>query len=241
MVFGYVVNTCEESDKQKQARETARIAEQAAKKLAERKANLEKQNLDFFNKNKTAVIAEITNHYKKGDYQKAVTISKKYIKSEDAQLKEIYGKVKSKIDEKREKEILAQLKKVPASQYEKNKNLYKQLMSLKPDNAIYKKKYEYYSAKIEEKRARERRAAERQKKIKEQFSGWDGSHRNLERYIKENMLDPKSYDHVETVYWDKGTYIIVKTTFRGKNAFGGLVINSTRAKVDDNGNLIQIY
>lgn len=183
LVFGYVVNTCEESDKQK---------------------------------------------------------------SEDAQLEEIYGKGKSKIDGKREKEILAQLKKVPASQYEKNQNLYKQLMSLNPDNALYKKKYEYYSAKIEEKRARESRederlAAERQKKIEEQFSDWNGSHRNLERYIKENMLDPKSYYHIKTDYWDKGTYIIVKTTFRGKNAFGGLEINSTKAKVDDNGNLIQIY
>jgi len=54
------------------------------------------------------------------------------------------------------------------------------------------------------------------------------------------MNDPDSYDHVETVYWDKGDHLIVRTTFRGKNAFGGIVRNSTRAKVDLDGNVIAI-
>ena len=133
---------------------------------------------------------------------------------------------------KREKEILAILKKVPASQFETNKNFYHQLHQLYPDDAKYKKKHEYYTAKLEEKHKNQRLAAERKKKIDRQFSSWDGSHRNLERYIKKLMNDPSSYDHVETVYWDRGNCLIVKTTFRGKNAFGGVVINSIKAKVD---------
>lgn len=80
----------------------------------------------------------------------------------------------------------------------------------------------------------------RQEKIEEHFSAWDGSHRGLTKLIKESMNDPKSYQHVETRYADKGDYLIVVTTFRGKNAFGGVVKNSVTAKVDLNGNVISI-
>ena len=54
------------------------------------------------------------------------------------------------------------------------------------------------------------------------------------------MNDPDSYDHFETVYWDKGDHLIVRTTFRGKNAFGGVVKNWVKAKVDLNGNVIEV-
>ena len=244
MIIGYIIQSCEDSSKKREARKQAAIAEQKAKEVVDRKAELAKKNLDYFEKNKSAIITEITNYYNKGDYQKAVSEAKKYIKSNDTELKEIYGKAKSILDElnrkKREKEILAILKKVPASQFETNKNFFHQLLQLYPDNTNYKKKYEYYTAKFEEKLKNERIAIERQKNIKMQFSSWDGSHRNLERYIKKIMNDPKSYDHVNTTYWDKGDYLIVKTTFRGKNAFGGVVINSIKAKVDMNGNILQI-
>lgn len=76
--------------------------------------------------------------------------------------------------------------------------------------------------------------------IESQFSAWDGSHRNLTRFIKDSMNDPKSYDHVETTYIDKGDYLIVKTTFRGSNAFGGIVINTVEAKVSLDGDILEI-
>ena len=80
----------------------------------------------------------------------------------------------------------------------------------------------------------------RKEQIEKNFSSWDGSHRGLTELIKKSMNDPKSYEHVETVYWDKGDYLLVKTTFRGKNAFGGVVPNSVTAKVDLNGNVSEI-
>lgn len=80
----------------------------------------------------------------------------------------------------------------------------------------------------------------RKEKIEKQFSAWDGSHRGLTKLIKQSMNDPDSYDHVETGYWDKGDHLIVKTTFRGKNAFGGVVKNWVMAKVDFNGNVIEV-
>tara|TARA_R110000823_G_scaffold309594_1_gene433945 strand:+ start:10798 stop:11442 length:645 start_codon:yes stop_codon:yes gene_type:complete len=85
--------------------------------------------------------------------------------------------------------------------------------------------------------ARENAAAEKQAKmdaiISSVFSAWDGSCRNLERSIKNNMNDPDSYEHIETRYSydpDEG-YFDVITKFRGRNGFGGMVVNAVKAKV----------
>lgn len=79
-----------------------------------------------------------------------------------------------------------------------------------------------------------------------QFSPWDGAFRSGERYIKRNMNDPDSYEHVATncfVYpyipndvdemlhekgyknLKKGDFIAIMK-FRGKNAFGGKVLDN---------------
>lgn len=81
---------------------------------------------------------------------------------------------------------------------------------------------------------------ERQIEVEKQFSTWDGSHNGLTKVIKEAMNDPDSYEHVETVFWDMNEYLVVRTTYRGKNAFGGVVKNYVKAKVDFNGNVLEI-
>lgn len=85
-----------------------------------------------------------------------------------------------------------------------------------------------------------RKAKMRKEQLERQFSGWDGSHKELTSLIKASMNDPGSYKHVETVYWDKGDHLIVRTKFRGKNAFGGIVLNWVKAKVDLDGNVLEI-
>lgn len=80
----------------------------------------------------------------------------------------------------------------------------------------------------------------RAKKLESQFSPWDGSHRTLERVIKKSMNDADSYEHVETTYRDLGDSLIVSTTFRGKNGFGGVVKNTVVAQVDLDGNILNI-
>lgn len=87
--------------------------------------------------------------------------------------------------------------------------------------------------------AREREE-ERIKRIKRGFSEWDGSHKGLTKVIKSMMNDPGSYKHVETMYWNQGDHLIVRTSFRGKNAFGGIVLNWVKAKVDLDGNVLEI-
>lgn len=87
--------------------------------------------------------------------------------------------------------------------------------------------------------------AENTKKTFEQkrLSSWDGSNKKLEQYIKSRMNDPKSYEHIETRYnieTDKGIANMV-TQFRGKNALGGVVVNSCYARQDiESGELLEI-
>lgn len=80
----------------------------------------------------------------------------------------------------------------------------------------------------------------RTEKIIGLFSSWDGSLYELNSYIKKNLNDPKSFEHVKTTYSDYGSYLVVKTVYRGKNAFGALVVNSITAQVDLNGNPVKI-
>lgn len=67
------------------------------------------------------------------------------------------------------------------------------------------------------------------------FSGWDGSYRPLEKLIKKSMNDDSSYKHVETVshlILDQDPHGVVKTKFKGANAFGGIVTQTVTARVD---------
>ena len=145
-----------------------------------------------------------------------------------------------KVESEKTNKILGELKSVPTEEYEKNKGLYQQLLNLHPDNELYKTKVAFYAGKIEEDKKKQIVAEARMKDIKSKFSAWDGSHRGLERVIKGTMNDPNSYEHVETVYWDRGDHLVVMTTFRGKNVFGGVVKNSVKAKVSLDGQVLQI-
>jgi hypothetical protein len=84
----------------------------------------------------------------------------------------------------------------------------------------------------EKKAAAEKAAADYKEWVNNQFSAWDGSHVYLVNLVKENLNDPKSFQHVKTVYWDKGSYLIVKMTYRAKNAFGALILQNVTAKSD---------
>lgn len=143
-------------------------------------------------------------------------------------------------------DLQVKAKTLGVNDYKEAVDIYTKLAALDPANAQYKAKIARYEKIWNEKVARELAAtaaaaekAERTKKIEGQFSGWDGSHRNFESLIKDAMNDPDSYEHVETRYKDMGKYIRVYCTFRGKNAFGGLVKNTKVADYDLEGNFLR--
>ena len=84
----------------------------------------------------------------------------------------------------------------------------------------------------------EKRKAEFEEKC---LSSYDGSNRELVRIVKENMNDPDSFEHAETLYKLFKDYAVVVMKYRGKNDFGALVLGSVTAKVNiEDGSVISI-
>jgi len=82
-----------------------------------------------------------------------------------------------------------------------------------------------------------------QQNIEDQFSPWNGSHMKLVDYVKRNMNDPKSFEHVQTKYMlnDNKTELELEMKFRGKNAFGAMVLNTVYARADvETGEILEI-
>jgi hypothetical protein len=71
----------------------------------------------------------------------------------------------------------------------------------------------------------------RLRRIKEQF-GYNGYNLNLVAFMRPQLHDPKSFEHVRTTYEDKGDTIVVRMTYRARNGFGGLVLNQCTAELD---------
>jgi uncharacterized protein (UPF0297 family) len=202
------------------------------------------QAQDYFNANREQIVSTVKKALSEKDYQSVISQSNKYLVAGDKELEQMNAQAKNELASiekaKKTEKLLTELEGVPAQEYEKNRSLYQQLLSLHPDNELYKTKVAFYTGKVEEEKQKKIAAEARKKKIETQFSPWDGSHRNLERVIKDSMNDPDSYDHVETVYWDRGDHLVVRTTFRGKNAFGAVVKNSVKAKVSLDGQVLQL-
>lgn len=220
------------------------IGQSQNKKELEILAKQKQEKIDYFNANRQEIISSIKEMLATKKYKAVVSESNKYLVLDDKEIKQIHSKAKNELKAiqkiEKTKNLLAELKSVPAKEYEKNKNLYRQLSDMHPNDEKYKSKLKFYTAKINEEKEKGKVIAERKKKIELQFSPWDGSHRNLERVIKKAMNDPDSYEHAETTYWDRGDYLIVKTTYRGKNSFGGVVKNFVKAKVSLDGQILQI-
>lgn len=76
--------------------------------------------------------------------------------------------------------------------------------------------------------------------IENQFSAWNGSHKALVELIKENMNDPKSFEHVETKYRVENNDLIIVMQYRGKNAFNATITEYVKAKASYKDNTITI-
>jgi hypothetical protein len=104
------------------------------------------------------------------------------------------------------------------------------------------RKHEALNRQFEEsKRARNETPEQaRERKIKHAFSPWNGGHYALVKLTKDSMNDPKSFEHVNTQYWDMKEHLVVRMDFRGKNAFGGMVKNFIIVKTTVDGKILEI-
>lgn len=226
-------------------RERERLLQaEKAEERAEEAAQAKQKKIEYFQTNRDSIISSLQTDFEDGNFDSVVEKSEEYLLTNDPQLTELNTKAKAEIaaieKERRTNDLLTELKSLPVEEYGENLRLYEELLELHPSNEQYMNKIDFYQDKINKEKRKEALTKARAKRIQEQFSPWDGSHRKLESFIQKAMNDPDSYEHVETVYWDRGDYLIVETTFRGKNAFGGVVKNFVRAKVTLDGVVIEI-
>ncbi|MBH0088625.1 zinc ribbon domain-containing protein [Pseudoalteromonas sp. NSLLW218] len=158
-----------------------------------------------FNKNKNQLLEQMNQFIEDGEYLKAIKAAGAYNTIKDPDLVTLRNKAK-------ELDLVAKVAKIPTAQTKENFDIYEKLIALAPDNEKYKEKHTFYNKKMN-----------RIRSIEKQFSAFDGSHYQFEKYIKSKMKNPDSYEHVKTVYWDKGDHILVQTTYRGTNSFNAVV------------------
>ncbi|MGB2518660.1 hypothetical protein OLL83_000758 [Shewanella algae] len=220
------------------------------KRLEELKVRQE--NIDYFIKNKESIISLARSNVSAGKHELVVEELRKYVPSNDEDVKSIYTDALKNVEAKKEserlareklekesktKELTAKVKKIPHSNYIENRDIYQELVTLNPNDAYYKSKFDYYSKKVNEKIEEDKIAREKIKKEREarinRFgepplrSPWDGSYNAVEKYLKFIANDPDSIDVdgcTEVYFSEKGW--LVGCNYRGKNAFGGMVRQS---------------
>lgn len=258
-VFLVVATITFQSHQIQKAAEAQKIAELEAQKRSEELALARAEEVKRraeaimleFSGDRERIISDLSEAIAAKDAEKAKVIVERYSAISDMELMALgakYQELQFKLDKDREiKALLDNAKSLKIDDYASAVSVYSKLVQLDPNNSVYQQKLarlEKIKADSEEKARKklaEQKAREaRDNEIKSQFSAWDGSHREFERIIKESMNDPDSYDHVETRYIDEGTYIRVFTKFRGKNAFGGVVVDSATADFTLDGTLLRV-
>lgn len=207
----------------------AKIEKQQKTRLEQLKKERDKR-VAYFALNKKTVLQEIKDLANKKKYQEGLNKVKLYSQTKDKELlalkNDLLAKQKAYEKEKQTKEILAQLKKIPASQLEKNYYLYRDLVKMHPKNSRYQQKLKHYSFKIAE--------IEGKKIAEQQFYGakptqsrWDDSYSAVNQYLKQTMRDPDSLDidRCSKVYKVENLGWVVGCRYREKNGFGGISVS----------------
>lgn len=132
--------------------------------------------------------------------------------------------VKALRDSIQEQVLLERVQKLPASNAQANASVYAQLAELRPGVARYKERARHYSEIVK----RQKAAAAAQKAFlgpKPVASAWDGSYPEVTDYLKAVANDPSSIkiESCTPVYEVKKEGWLVGCTYRGKNAFGGMI------------------
>jgi hypothetical protein len=157
-VIFFIFSSINSSMQEREAAANRRIVEQQAEqKRKDEQIKKEKLNSEYKNNN---VMTTLNSKYEEGKYNEVLGLSDKYINYvKDDQLTSLRNKAKEEV-------LLIEVKEVPETEYQKNKNIYSQLVKLNPNEEKYKNKVDYYTNKIEEhKRIAEQKEKERINKI----------------------------------------------------------------------------
>lgn len=215
---------------------------EVAKQLAAAQSEERQKKAEEFAANRESILGKATANLSAGNFSEVTSQLAKYATAQDADLQKTLASARAGLElQKRKAQETTLLEEVAKTvDQAKRAEIYGKLSTLFPDNKKYAEQHNSYVKAVQEEKEKAAAAEARKKLIESQFSAWDGSHITLERAIKKSMNDPDSYEHDETSYWDRGDYLVVLTHFRGRNAFGGMVRSSVKAKIDLNGNILEV-
>lgn len=79
-----------------------------------------------------------------------------------------------------------------------------------------------------------------EQKINTIFSPWDGSCYKLVAFVKDNLNNAKSFEHVKTEAWKNDNGYRVEMKYRATNGFNALMLGIITADIDEDGNVLKI-
>ena len=87
----------------------------------------------------------------------------------------------------------------------------------------------------ERKAQKEAKRAEDKRKGFHCLSSWDGSHRGLEKHVRNAARNPDSFEHIRTSITpvDQNGEHVLFMSYRAENGFGGMSIGEIRATVNN--------
>jgi hypothetical protein len=77
-------------------------------------------------------------------------------------------------------------------------------------------------------REKARAGVEKVKQFNEHFSDWDGSHRPTVRFLKGNLNDAGSFEHVDTTFkvdFPSPSQALIVMKYRARNGFGAMILS----------------
>lgn len=215
-------------------------AEKEAKQQQESKSRIAKVQADRaaeYTRDKPQILAQVEASLAANQPKEALAAANNFTVSKDPDLARLQSRAVLGV-------MKLELQNEASVPLARRKEIYTTLTKEEPGGlARYQAKLKAVIAELELENQTRARAAERaalEASIKSQFSGWDGSHRQVERELKARMKNPASYEHVETRYSVGTDSITVVTTYRGTNSFGAVVPNQTIATVDKAGNVLTL-
>ena len=227
MVFSWYQSYVENQEKL----ERQKAAAVHKKKLTEQKKQKDKALQDYFVKNKDQILDDIQSKIDAGDFDNAFSQANKYKSINNDKLTNLSNIAEEKI-------LVEKVKKIPASHYTENLQIYTRLLALNPNEEKYRQMGEHYknllNKKLEAERLEKAKKEAERKKLLAEFgekpviSQWDGSYFEVKKYLKQVANDPDSIemDGCTDVYHTKNGWL-VGCNYRGKNAFGALIRNSS--------------
>ena len=223
----------------------ATATQRSADAIAREKQRRESAEAEF-RANRAQIMAKLRELDAAGRYSELVGAAAPYTFVNDPEFNAVLSSANRRV---KEAKLISRAE--AESSIERKANLYRELMALDPTNSAYSGRYQKLSAQLAERAAKQaaaaearrkeaaaeaaRRAAEKAKEdaLVEKFgprphaSAWDGSYREVERYLEGVMNDPDSLEIdgcTGVSYTDSGW--LVGCNFRGRNGFGGMVRNA---------------